>query len=171
MADDRPLVLTLRMDEAAQARFDRERSAWFPAGRTAVGAHLTLFHALPGALRDRVEADLEEAARRPAFGLRVTEPVPLGRGVAYRLAAPELDQLHARLQAGWAGHLTRQDQQRLRPHVTVQNKVTPEEARATLAHLVTGFEPFQVAALGLDLWRYDGGPWTLLRRFPFSDDG
>ena len=63
MADDRPLVLTLRMDEAAQARFDRERAAWFPAGRTAVGAHLTLFHALPGALRDRVEADLEEAAR------------------------------------------------------------------------------------------------------------
>ena len=169
MADDRPLVLTLRMDEAAQTRFDRERAEWFPPGRTAVGAHLTLFHALPAALRDQVEADLEEAGRRPSFELVVTDPVPLGRGVAYRLVSPELQQLHAHLQVGWAGHLTRQDQQRLRPHVTVQNKVTPEEARATLGRLAAGFQPFRVAALGLDLWRYDGGPWTLLRRFPFSE--
>jgi hypothetical protein len=31
-ADDRPLVLTLRLDDQTQARFDRERAALFPGG-------------------------------------------------------------------------------------------------------------------------------------------
>jgi 2'-5' RNA ligase len=168
MAYDRPLVLTLRMDDAAQARLDRERAAYFPPGRTSVGAHLTLFHALPGALRDRVEADLEEASGRPAFELSVTEPYSLGRGVAYRLESPELQGLRADLQGRWTGHLTRQDRQRHRPHVTVQNKVTPEQARATLEELRSRFLPFTVSALGMDVWRYDGGPWTLLRSFDFE---
>jgi len=168
MADERPLVITLRMDEAARARFDRERAAYFPPGRTSVGAHLTLFHALPAPLRDRVEADLEQARCRTAIELRVTEPYSLGRGVAYRVESPELQGVHAALQGGWAGHLTRQDQQRHRSHVTVQNKVTPAQARATLEELRSTFRPFTVSALGFDLWRYDGGPWTLLRRFDFE---
>jgi hypothetical protein len=134
--DDRPLVVTLALDEATQQWFDALRSQHFPAGRTQVGAHLTLFHALPGALGGEVRRVLAGVAgRTPALALRVGEPVPLGRGVAYPVGSPELDALHEGLRRRWLTHLTRQDAQRLRAHVTVQNKVDPEVARATLANL------------------------------------
>jgi len=94
--------------------------------------------------------------------------MPLGRGVAYRLASEELAAVHGLLRAEVVDHLTAQDAQPFRPHVTVQNKATPEEARRTLAELTAGFTPYDVEAVGLDLWRYDGGPWTSLRRHPFG---
>jgi hypothetical protein len=93
--------------------------------------------------------------------------VPLGRGAAYRLVSTELSALHRGLQKQWWGALTAQDRQGFRAHVTVQNKVQPEVARSTLAALRARFVPFPVEARGLLLWRYDGGPWTALRRFPF----
>ena len=85
---ERPLVVTLQLDEAATARFGAERAELFPTGRTAVGAHVTLFHAIPAQLREDVEAELGRlAARTVPFPVGVTEVVSLGRGVAYRLAA------------------------------------------------------------------------------------
>lgn len=50
----------------------------------------------------------------------------------------------------------------------MQNKVTAEEARATLARLQAGFVPGEVTATGLALWAYAGGPWEPLGRFPFT---
>jgi len=167
-ADERPLVLTLQLDGDAQGRFDRERAALFPAGRTQVGAHLTLFHALPAGLRDEAVAILEEAARREPLPLVVTGLLHLGRGVAYALQSSELLTLHAAWQARWWDHLSRQDRQPLRPHVTVQNKVPPEMARGTLARLRADFVPFEVTGEALLLWRYDGGPWAHERRFDFG---
>jgi 2'-5' RNA ligase len=163
-----PLVVTLVLDEAAQGRFDRERAALFPAGRTAVGAHVTLFHALPGERADAVGADLAEVAGRPAFPVLVTGLQPLGRGVAYRLRSDGLAAVHAALRARWEPWLTRQDAQPFHPHVTVQNKVTPAEARATLARLEAAFAPPEVTATGLALWAYAGGPWEPLSRYAFG---
>ncbi|CAA9360562.1 MAG: FIG00800187: hypothetical protein [uncultured Nocardioidaceae bacterium] len=166
-ADDRPLVISLRLDAAAQARFERERAELFPPGRTQVGAHLTLFHAVPGAQYDAVVGTLAEVIRRPPLALRVTGLKLLGRGVAYALESPELRQLHASWQRQWMAHLTRQDRQPLQPHVTVQNKVAPETARATLARLQAGFIPLEVRGTAVELWRYDGGPWTPIEDFGF----
>ena len=163
--DERPLVVTLQLEGAAQERFEAERAELFAPGRTAVGAHVTLFHALPAYLRRDVEGELEQLAAIPPFDVGVLEVFPLGRGVAYRLGAEQAQRLHRRLQDRWRPHLTRQDAQPLRPHVTVQNKVEPEVARATLARLRGAFSPEVVRAVGLELWRYDGGPWTLLRRW------
>jgi 2'-5' RNA ligase len=168
---ERPLVLTLRLDEATQARFDRERADHFPAGRTAVGAHVTLFHALPGSSQPDVEDALAGQQRRATFAVEVTEPYSLGRGVAYGLRSPELDVLHRELADRWRPRLTPQDRQRFRAHVTVQNKVTAEVARSTLARLRAAYRPTVATGRGLELWRYDGGPWTLLRRFDFTGDG
>jgi 2'-5' RNA ligase len=114
-----------------------------------VGAHVTLFHALPAHLREDVEAEL-------------------GRGVAYGLVTEEAQRLHRRLQERWPPHLTRQDAEPFRPHVTVQNKVEPQLARETLARLRASFRPETTLAVGLELWRYDDGPWTLLRRWAFG---
>lgn len=169
MSEPRPLILTAEMDEASFDWFDALRRAHFPAERNFIPAHLTLFHALPG---DR-EAEIGEVltsvcAGRPAPTLRVTGVWSLGRGVAYRLASPELEAVRAELARAFAPWLTRQDQAGWRPHVTVQNKVDPKDARALLEDLQHAFEPFDVVAEGLLLWRYLGGPWEPLGRVPFG---
>ena len=167
-ADDRPLVITLALDPRAQQRFDDERAAHFPAGRTAVGAHVTLFHAVPGVLEPAVRADLAHECARSSFAVAVTDVMALGRGAAYRLDAPELDDVHAGLRRRWSEHLTAQDRQRFRAHVTVQNKADVDTARRTVAQLRAAFHPFEAVATGLQLWRYDGGPWTALATFGFA---
>jgi hypothetical protein len=163
--DERPLVVTLRLDRRAHERFEAERTALFPPGRTLVGAHVTLFHALAGHLRHDAEAELGRSAASLPFPVDITGLVALGRGVAYRLAAPQAEVLHRRLQDRWRTHLSRQDAQPLRLHVTVQNKVEPDVAKATLERLGATFKPGRTRAVGLELWRYDGGPWTLLQRW------
>ena len=154
---DAPLIVSLLLGEETQARFEAERAALFPEGRTVVGAHVTLFHALPSGLRDDVATALAEAASGPALTVRVQEVYSLGGGVAYRLACPALARLHAQWQARWQTHLTRQDAQPLRLHVTVQNKVTGA-ARRTLVDLRDGFEPWTTPG-----WRWSCGGTTVAR--------
>lgn len=107
-------------------------------------------------------AALDAAADRPAFAVRVTGVQPLGRGAAFRLESGELAAVHARLRELFAAGLTPQDRQPFRPHVTVQNKVDPAVARATVESLRAAFVPAEVPATGLALWRYAGGPWEPL---------
>ncbi|HYO35677.1 MAG TPA: 2'-5' RNA ligase family protein [Geodermatophilus sp.] len=162
-----PLVVTLLLEERAQARFDRLRAEHFPAARNHLQAHVTLFHALPGEQRPGVDAALARAAARAPFDVEVTGLQLLGRGVAYRLRSGELAALHAGLAAEFDPWLTRQDRQRLSPHVTVQNKVEPAVARALRDRLAAGFSPHAVPARGLGLWRYLGGPWEPLAEHGF----
>lgn len=163
-----PLVLTLRLDEAAQERFDALRRAHFPPERNHLQAHVTLFHALPGAREDEVRADLAGCAQRPAYDLDVVRVRSLGRGVAYDLRSTVLAEQRAELARRWAPWLTPQDARPHAAHVTVQNKVTPEQARALLRALQASFVPGTVRATGLALWRYLGGPWEPLGTYRFS---
>jgi 2'-5' RNA ligase len=163
-----PLIVTLLLGEEAQQRFDRLRAQHFPPERNVLAAHVTLFHALPGAELPRVDADLASAAARPVFDVAVTGVRHLGRGVAYTLASPELAELRAGLAERWAPWLTRQDQQRHSPHVTVQNKVAPATSAALYAELAAAFVREEVSARGLGLWRYLGGPWEPLAEHPFD---
>ncbi len=167
-ADAAPLVVTLQLDEASQARFDALRRAHFPPERNHLQAHVTLFHALPGEHEDAVRADLERSARRPAYAVDVVRVRSLGRGVAYDLRSPELVAQRADLARGWQPWLTPQDARPHAAHVTVQNKVTPERARALLRELAAGFAPYAVTATGLALGRYLGGPWEPLGADRFS---
>jgi 2'-5' RNA ligase len=163
-----PLILTLALDGAGFARLEAERQAHFPPGRNFIPAHLTLFHALPGEEAGAILARLAEAAQAtPVLPLRVTGLRPLGRGVAYVVEAEGLARLRAGLAAAFAGWLTPQDRAGWRPHVTVQNKVAPEEARATLALLQARFAPWEARGEGLLLWHYRGGPWEAAGHFPF----
>lgn len=155
-----PLVVTLAVDDSTQAGWDELRRRWFPPERLVVHAHVTLFHALPGERLDAVRHDLDEvAAATLPFTLAVTEVRSLGRGVALRVRSAELDRLHAELSRRWEPWLTPQDARRLDAHVTIQNKVSPERARATLAEVAETFQPTVAHAVGLCLWRYLGGPW------------
>ncbi len=163
-----PLVLALRLDEASQERLDALRRAHFPPERNHLQAHVTLFHALPAAYEGQVRADLEASAQRQAYAVDVLRVRSLGKGVAYDLRSPELAAQRADLARRWAPWLTPQDARPHAPHVTVQNKVTPEQARALLRELAAGFVPYAVQATGLSLWRYLGGPWEPLATYCFS---
>jgi hypothetical protein len=157
------------MDQDSFDRFQALRRAHFPAHRNFIPAHLTLFHHLPGFDPAAIAADLAVTlhARTPvrlhATGLRF-----LGRGVAYAFEAPDLTLLRNDLAARWSASLIPQDRQPFRPHVTVQNKADPNEARRLKQRLEAEFQPFDVMGEGLLLWRYLGGPWEPLGDFPFG---
>lgn len=165
-----PLILTLKMDERSQEYFDSLRERHFPRERNYLSAHLTLFHKLPGEHGVAVSADLQELCQhQPPFTLKVTGLRSLGRGVAYELTSPELMALRLALVERWGPRLGAQDRQGFKPHVTVQNKVSPERARTLYAQLQKGFSPFEVGGAGLSLWRYLDGPWELVGTYPFVE--
>lgn len=163
-----PLILTLAIDDRSQAFFDRLREKYFPPERNYLQAHLTLFHHLPGRERSRIENRLAEITQQQdIFTLKVTEVKMIGRGVAYKLESERLMQFHRQLSKAWQAWLTPQDQQKLWPHVTVQNKVEPAKAKALHNKLTGHFEPFTAYGISLKLWTYRGGPWELLQTFSF----
>ncbi len=158
-----PLLLTLQLAEPAQSLFQALCTRHFPEQRNLVPAHVSLFHALPGSDRRQIVQVMQALqAERPA--ILVEPPRLIGRGVAFPLAAPDLVALRARLASTWSAELSRQDRERFRPHVTVQNKVTPELARETLRRLQHGFVPWSTEGTALLLWRYLGGPWEAVER-------
>lgn len=159
-------ILTLAMEAEAQEWFDKQRKLYFPPALNRIPAHLTLFHRLP---RDGTTAYVlrQAAGAREPFMLRVDGLGWMGRGVMYTLSSPELTELHKQLAERFLTFLTPQDKQPLRPHVVVQNKVEPHEAKALLAHLQLEFSAREVLAEGLDWWEYLDGRWRFLERFGF----
>lgn len=158
--DYRPLILTARMEARAAQHFQALRDRHYPVARNRVPAHITLFRQLPGAeagaIVDRLKAVARgtRAPRVQVAGLR-----SLGTGVAFDLRSPELEELRDELAHAWGPLLIAQDRADFRPHVTVQNKVEPREAKALLAELSRDFRPWSFAVDGLQLWRYFDGPW------------
>jgi 2'-5' RNA ligase len=133
-----------------------------------VPAHITLFHALPGAELDAIAPELARTCAATApFAVRVAGLRSLGRGVAYALESPALTRLRGGLARAWAPWLSPQDRQGYRPHLTILNKADPASARALLEGMQAVFTAFDVAATGLLLWHYRGGPWDEAGRFAF----
>ncbi|MDB5642892.1 MAG: hypothetical protein JWN07_2209 [Hyphomicrobiales bacterium] len=164
-----PLIVTALLDADAAARFEAMRRAYFPAARNKTPAHLTLFHALPGAQMAELEDELAERCwQAEPFAAVASSLRFLGAGVAVNIDAPPLVALHSGIAQSWHHVLTPQDRQRFNPHVTVQNKVTPTHARQTFDALQAVFQPFDFMIEGLELWHYRGGPWEAAGRFPFG---
>lgn len=163
MLDPRPLILTAVLEPHVMVRFEALRRAHYPAALNRVPAHVSMFHHLPGrelaAVRRRLKAVCGEA---PPPEVVVTGLKSLGQGVAYQLRSEGLVDVRAELAQGWDTLLIPQDRAGYRPHVTVQNKVTAAEAKATLAALQAGFEPFATRVRAVAVWRYCDGPWEAL---------
>lgn len=168
-ADAAPLLVTLAMDAASAEYFNAERQRYFPPARNHLAAHITLFHQLPAAEEAAVRRTLAEvAARTPAFCMHTSAVWLLGFGVAYLLESRHAQDVQASLKQAFAPWLTPQDANRaFKPHITVQNKVAAETAKTLHAALAARFTPRAVQAVGLDLWRYLGGPWEHRARFDF----
>lgn len=78
-----PLIVTLTLDTAAQAFFNRLRHQYFPPERNFLQAHLTLFHHLPPNEKSIVATLENISAHQLPLQLSTVKVVSIGRGVAY----------------------------------------------------------------------------------------
>lgn len=164
-----PIIVTALFGRGDQGWFDAQRAAHFPPERNVLAAHCTLFHHLPPSAADELKHRLVQETRGVrAPDARVAGLMSLGRGVAYRIDSPALAQVRARLVEAFAGLLTPQDAGGWRPHVTIQNKVTPSVAKLLLDRLNRDFRPRPVELAGFATWWYRGGPWEPLSRHMYA---
>ena len=143
------------------------RRAHYPHERNQIPAHLTLFRALPPSTLDEAKRQLALHSRRPAPQATLAGLMDLGGGVALRVVSDELDELRDTIADHFHGLLSAQDGPGWRPHVTIQNKVPPKQARALIAELERSFRPRPLGIAGLSLHSYVGGPWETLARYRF----
>ena len=162
-----PIIVTALMGAADFAWADGLRRAHFPPERNWLGAHITLFHHLPPSALGEVAGRLKRLGAGPRPTARLTDVMLLGRGVAYHVESPELLAMRAELADAFAGMLTPQDQAKPRLHITIQNKVTPDAAKALADKLRADFRPRPLAIAGLAAWHYRGGPWELAMKAMF----
>lgn len=146
---------------------DALRRAHFPPERNKLRAHVTLFHALPPSCEQELREVLGGLAAGPPPEVRVTGLMKLGGGTAIALDSPGMVDIHAAIAERMHGLLTRQDAQGLRLHITIQNKVTGEAARALQASLGPTLEHREFRFHGLGLYAYEEGLWRFIRDYPF----
>jgi len=132
-----------------------------------VQAHLTLFSSLPPSAEDEARRQLSLYAGGPAPKAMLSGLIDLGGGVAFRVTSEELDHIRDGLAEHFHGMLGAQDGPGWRPHVTIQNKVPPREARRLKDELERCFVPRPLHIAGLSLHRYLGGPWEDVGYYPF----
>ncbi len=130
-------------------------------------AHLTLFHHLPPSVERELNHRLAGYAVTAAPAARIVDVIDLGAGTALRVESEELEDMRYDLAEAFTGLLTPQDRAPWRPHITIQNKVEPREAKELQQQLRATFEPRPLRVKGLASWRYLGGPWEPIRRHVF----
>ncbi|TMJ15058.1 MAG: 2'-5' RNA ligase family protein [Alphaproteobacteria bacterium] len=135
------------------------RRTHYPPELNRVPAHLTLFHHLPPSLEKELSRRIATYTAFAAPKARIVGVIDLGGGTALRVESEELEDLRHDLAEAFRGLLTPQDNAPWRPHITVQNKVEPKEAKRLQAQLRAGFGPRPLQIRGLATWRYLGGPW------------
>lgn len=147
------------------------RRTHFPPDRNLVPAHITLFHHLPPSLLPELARRMKTRCTGLAPAARLVDVMPLGRGVAYRVESDQLMAIRDELAEAFAGLLVPQDQARPRLHITILNKVDPQQARGLAGQLRAHFRPRPLHIAGLAAWHYRGGPWELAFKASFRGQG
>ena len=162
-----PIIVSALFDPADQQWLNALRQTHFPPERNQLPAHLTLFHHLPPSLEQELRHRLATIARQSRPAAQTAGIVNLGRGVAIAIDSPDLKAIRSDLADAFGGALTPQDAAGWRPHVTIQNKVAPHEAKALQAMLTQDFRRRRVGIAALAAYWYRGGPWELIAAYPF----
>jgi hypothetical protein len=166
--DYAPLILTALLPKDLHGWATGLRNRHFPPERNFLEAHVTLFHALPPQYRGEISEICRRMAREYApVDAQIKGVMPLGKGTAIRLESDAMLGLRDVIADHCHGLLTGQDQHRPRLHITVQNKVTIEEAKALQQQLEFLVEPRPFAFRGLGLFIYRGGPWEHVSDYVF----
>jgi len=161
------LIVTAALGAADFAWLDGARRRYFPPERNQLDAHLTMFHALPPSLEGEVRTLLKAQCKGPRPAATIAGLMNIGGGVAYRVSSPGLDSFREAIADHFHGSLTAQDAGGWRAHVTIQNKVAPNEAKALFDRLNKDFRPRPLVIHGLALHRYLDGPWETLGKWAF----
>jgi len=167
-----PIIVTALLGREDLAWADSLRRAHFPVEHNRLPAHLTLFHHLPPSALQEIKRLLRDETRmtmQPA--VRTNRLLPFGRGVALAIESTALAAIRERMAEAMAGRLTAQDSGGWRPHITIQNKATPGEARALFAALQRDFQPRAIEIIGLAAHFYRGGPWESIAEYRFNRVG
>jgi hypothetical protein len=164
---DAPLIVTALMGADDFSQFDGLRRTHFPPERNFIPAHITLFHHLPPARLPELTRLIADIVKDPAPAASISDVLFMGRGNGFRVDSPGLLAVRARLAEWFSVDLTPQDRQLPRLHITVQNKVAPDVAKALHRDLMARFRPQPLIISGLAIWAYRGGPWDLVRRYAF----
>lgn len=157
-----PIIVTAKMDNKAQDYFNALRKAHFPEKINYLNAHITLFHNLPDASLKDIQEFISQFDSFFPLEAHAEEPYFLGRGVAIRVTSPNLVNIRNELAKKWSEWLIPQDLNSFRPHITIQNKVLPDQARELLGVMQSSFIPFTFQISGLSLWYYLNGPWKAI---------
>lgn len=163
-----PLLITAQLPPDVLGWADSIRRAHYPPERNRLPAHVTLFHGLPPSAGGEIRTALAKvaAAHGPPAG-QISGIMPLGGGTAFAVTSGALIAIHEELSDRFHGILSQQDSHRLRPHITVQNKVPANEARQLQALLEAAFKPRKFAFPGLALHLYRDGLWEFVQSWRF----
>lgn len=127
-------VLTLLTDDAHQKRMTALREKYFPRKLNKLGAHLTLFHALP---ESKLESTIIPTIKRMTaewqpFSVNAAKPFRMKKGIAISVPKNQggdlAQKVHGALLGAWKGEgwLSEQDAGGMRAHYTIMNKVDDE---------------------------------------------
>jgi hypothetical protein len=161
------LIVTAEIGPREFGWLEGLRRAHYPPERNRVPAHLTMFHALPPSSESEVRSTLARLGSEPPPRASIEGLMDLGGGVAFRIVSPDLDRMRGELADSFRGLLGAQDAGGWRPHITIQNKVPPREARALIATLERDFRPQPLSVSGLGLHCYLDGRWKRLATYAF----
>jgi hypothetical protein len=163
-----PLIVTAAFAPGDDGWLQQLRREHYPAALNRVPAHLTLFRQLPPGLARELSARLAAATAAPPPAAEIAALLDLGEGTALRVDSDALEAIREDLAEAFHGLLTPQDQAPWRPHVTIQNKVAPREAKALQQRLRATFQRRPLAIRALASWRYrPDGTWEPLKTHPF----
>ncbi|MBA3676393.1 MAG: 2'-5' RNA ligase family protein [Sphingosinicella sp.] len=162
-----PIIVTAIFGDGDNGWLQELRRAHYPAERNQVPAHLTLFHHLPPSSERELKGRLAAFAVLPPPRAMLAGIMDLGAGTALRVESEGLAAMRYDLAEALHGLLTPQDSAPWRPHITVQNKVEPREAKALQQQMRAGFESRPLDIKGIATWHYLGGPWRPIRSFVF----
>ncbi len=143
------------------------RRTHYPPERNRVPAHLSLFRQLPPSLESELNGRLAALAKLVPPKASLAGVIDLGEGTALRVDSDALEDMREELASAFHGLLIPQDSAPWRPHITIQNKVDPREARRLQQRLRADFRPRALAIKGLATWHYLDGPWEPIRDFAF----
>jgi hypothetical protein len=163
-----PFIVTAELPRDVFAWADGLRRAHYPVERNKLEAHVTLFHSFAPSLRDELKGYLPriagEFAPPPA---RIVGLMDLGTGTALDIRSAGMLAVREEIAEHFHGSLTAKDRHPPRLHITIQNKVLPDEARALRSELRQSLEERDFAFTGLGLHLYRDGPWEALGRWSF----
>ena len=162
-----PLIVTADFSTDDFAWLEGLRRAHYPAELNRVPVHLTMFQGLPPSAAEEVRQQLSVHAAGPPPRAMIAGLMNLGSGVAYRVVSDDLEGIREEVADHFHGMLCAPDAAGWRPHITIQNKVTPRQAKQLLDALERDFRPRALGIAGLSVHRYRGGPWETLAAYKF----